>query len=233
MVPPDPNSSQKGSPGAPHASARASDHASAEECGLIVQQEGKSQQTLGKFITLLLNYRFGYQAEVVGDFMAAASVIRQRGRRIRCVFVVQNTKVSARTTVPALTLNGTIPLFLVFPGHVVEEQLKDGGGLANVHLCKWETAFSQDEGSLARAVAEGMVGNEIDAIFGKDQSEGSLEERVRARLEHLDTLPTLPSVVLHIMHPADRPDQHLRAARRQRVRAAALLGALGGLRPGG
>ena len=180
---------------------------SAQEYALIVQQEGKSQQTLAKFITLFLNYRFAIQVDVVDDLIGAAGAIRRRGKRLRCVFVVQNTLISTRTTAPALSLNGTVPLFMVVPGNVVMDMEEAGGELVNVHFCRWELAFTQDEGSLQRVVAEGMLGDEVDAIFGnKEEATDSLEERVRSRLDQLDTLPTLPSVVLHIMRLVSDPN---------------------------
>jgi len=178
-----------------------------QEFALIVQQEGRSQQTLAKFISLFLNYRFALQIDVVEDLISAAGVIRRRGKRTRCVFVIQNTPLSTRTTVPALTLKGTVPLFVVAPGNVVMDMEEAGGELVNVHFCRWELAFTQDEGSLQRVVAQGMLGDEVDAIFGKKEGEqNSLEERVRSRLDQLDTLPTLPSVVLHIMRLISDPN---------------------------
>ncbi|MBQ36957.1 MAG: hypothetical protein QGI32_05040 [Candidatus Latescibacteria bacterium] len=39
---------------------------------LIVAQEGKAQRTLAKFLTLLLNYRYGFTVEPAADFIQAA-----------------------------------------------------------------------------------------------------------------------------------------------------------------
>jgi len=166
---------------------------------LLVQQEGRSQKTLGKFISLLLNYRYGIQAEVVTNYLSAARSLRSLGKRVRCVFVIQDQEVSARTTVPALTLAGTIPLYLVLPGHIANDQRQTCEGLANVFICPWEAAFSQGDGALPQTVATGLMGNEVDAMFSGEGAQAALEDRVRARLAHLDTLPTLPAVVLHIM----------------------------------
>ena len=40
---------------------------------LIVAQEGKAQRTLTKFLTLLLNYRYGFTIETAADFIRSAS----------------------------------------------------------------------------------------------------------------------------------------------------------------
>lgn len=166
---------------------------------LLVQQEGKSQSTLGKFISLMLSYRYGIQADVVPNYMGAAASLRSRGKRMRCVFVIQDKQVSARTTVPALSLAGTIPLYLVLPGHMASEQRQACEDMPNVYICPWETAFTQGDGAMPQTVAAGMMGNEADAMFSGEGAQEALEERVRARLENLDTLPTLPAVVMHIM----------------------------------
>ena len=53
---------------------------------LLIQQEGKTETTLAKFVTLLMSYRYGLTVETAGDFIQAATVIRRHGRRIRCPF---------------------------------------------------------------------------------------------------------------------------------------------------
>ena len=63
----------------------------------------------------------------------------------------------------------------------------------NMHLCTWETAFTQEGDCLQRVVANGLIGNEVDALFNKENAQEALEERVRGRLESLETLPTLPA----------------------------------------
>ena len=38
-----------------------------QECGLIVQQEGKPQRVLAKFLNLMLNYQYGFSTLVAAD----------------------------------------------------------------------------------------------------------------------------------------------------------------------
>lgn len=168
-----------------------------EVFALIVAQEGKAQRTLAKFLTLLLNYRYGFTVETASDFIQAAGAIRRHGRRIRCVFVIQSLTVSARTTVPALTLAGTIPLFLLLPGHEATDQRESVEGMANVHVCAWEMAFASGDASLQRVLGEAMSEVDLEGMLTDDDS--SLEQRVRDRLDRLDTLPTLPAIIMRIM----------------------------------
>jgi len=262
-----------------------------ELLALIVAQEGKAQATLAKLLTLLLNYRYGFGVDTASDFIQAAGAIRRNGRRIRCVFVIQNKTVSARTTVPALTLGRTSPLFMLLPGHEANDQHESVEGMDTVHVCAWEMAFASGEGSLQRILGEALSEVNLESMLNEDSD--SLEQRVKDRLDRLDTLPTLPSIIMHIMHivsdpratvaqmeellmrdtaivlkvmqvanspyfhgnrakrpaldvagsgrtprcqesgghcSADRPDQHLRPPRRQQLRHAAVLDALGSCR---
>ncbi|MBT4100102.1 MAG: HDOD domain-containing protein [Gemmatimonadetes bacterium] len=179
-----------------------SDEEEQQNFALLIQQDGKTETTLAKFVTLLMSYRYGLTVETAGDFIQAATVIRRHGRRIRCVFVIQEKGISARTTVPALSLAGTIPLFLLFPGHVCNDMETAIDAMEGVHLCRWELAFASGDESLQRSIGEAMAGIDVSALVLED---GDLEKKVKDRLERLDTLPTLPAVVLHIMRIISDP----------------------------
>lgn len=174
-----------------------------ELIALIVAQEGKAQATLAKFLTLLLNYRYGFAVDTASDFIQAAGAIRRNGRRIRCVFVIQNKTVSARTTVPALTLGGTIPLFLLLPGHEANDQRESVEGMDAVHVCAWEMAFASGEGSLQRILGEALSEVDLESMLNEDSE--SLAQRIKDRLDRLDTLPTLPAIIMHIMRVISDP----------------------------
>lgn len=175
---------------------------SSQNFALLIQQEGKTETTLAKFVTLLMSYRYGLTVETAGDFIQAATVIRRHGRRIRCVFVIQEKAISARTTVPALSLAGTIPLFLLFPGHICNGMQESIDGMTGVHLCRWELAFASGDDSLQRSIGEAMAGIDINALVVDDSD---MEQKVKDRLDRLETLPTLPAVVLHIMRVITDP----------------------------
>ena len=73
-----------------------------EEIGLLVQQEGTPQQALVKYLTLMLNYLYGFNIVVARSLSEASAALMQRGPQVRCVFVVQDQSIS-HTTVAALT----------------------------------------------------------------------------------------------------------------------------------
>ena len=68
-----------------------------EVYALIIAQERKAQRTLTKFLTLLLNYRYGFSIETASDFIQAAGAIRRHGKRIRSVFVIQSHESTSMT----------------------------------------------------------------------------------------------------------------------------------------
>jgi len=172
-----------------------------QEFALVVQQDGKAEGTLGKFLKLLLSYKYGMHAELVTDFRSISRILRSSGDHLRCVCVIQNQVVSARTTIPVLGDKGRLPVFLILPGHVAKDQRDTVGDLANVFICHWEMAFSSEEGSMNQIISEGMA---VDAADVFDAGE-EFEDEVRQRLDKLDTLPTLPDLVLHIMRLVNDP----------------------------
>ncbi len=176
---------------------------SAQELALVIQpEEGKAEKALAKFLELLLGYKYGLRVESLADVARIPPILRDRSEQVHSVYLVQRQPVSTKSTVPVLSVQGTVPLFLILPGHVAQEQREACAGLDNVHLCTWEMAFGGEEGSLPQIVASGLT----DAEETSDVSEAHLEERVRNRLGHMDTLPTLPTIVAEIMRLIDDPD---------------------------
>ena len=125
-----------------------------QEFGLIVQQQGKPQQVLARFLNLMLNYQYGLSVSVEQDPSKAAAQLLAGG--VRCVFVVQNQEVKNQTTLTALSKRGELPLFLVVPEARLDPQRLICAGLDNVHFCTWQKAFSQSDDSLQHIANEGL-----------------------------------------------------------------------------
>jgi len=173
-----------------------------QDFALIIQQPGKAEQTIAKFVKLLLPYQYGLTTEIVTDFTKVRGVLRQGADRLRCSFVIQGKSVSARSTIPVLGDNGRIPVFLVLPGYVANEQVEDCAEMDNVFVSPWEMSFATGSGSLQSAIAAAL--KQEEEAFGEGGSD-EFEDRVRKRLDNLDTLPTLPSIVTHIMQLINNP----------------------------
>ena len=172
-----------------------------QQSGLIVQQEGKPQQVLAKFLNLMLNYQCGLTITVIQELDQAAEILLQEGTAARCVFVVQNNPLSNEHTLDSLGHNGALPLFLVLPQSAIERQRGIVGDRLSIYYCPWETAFASAESSLQTIVSDVLedhgIGNLIQDIDKVPYA--VLQQRVERRLKNLNTLPTLPEIIVRIM----------------------------------
>ena len=94
-------------------------YAAEQDCGLIIQQDGKPQQVLAKFLSLLLNYQFGLSVLVTQEMGKAATEVALK-RNIRCVFAIQSGALGGGERLAGLNRQGAVPLFLILPRQVLE-----------------------------------------------------------------------------------------------------------------
>lgn len=181
-------------------------YAAEQDCGLILQQDGKPQQVLAKFLSLLLNYQFGLSTLVIQDLWEAATQVALK-RNIRCVFAIQNGTLGGGERLAQLNRQGAVPLFLILPRQALDRQRRAGAGRRNIFYCAWETAFMHTDASLQQVVAAAMgesgLGNLFDDLDEIPYAE--LQQRVEQRLRNLNTLPTLPEIVMRIMRLVNDP----------------------------
>jgi len=177
------------------------------EYALIVQQQGKPQQVLVHYLTLLLNYRYGLDIIVVDKFVEAFSTIQKYRKGIRCAFLIQNRSIDSRASISSLNLEGTIPLFLLLPKALIADHKILCRRLENVQFCSWESAFSHAGSSLHKVIAVvfaeqdiGDLASEVEHLPPEES-----EQRIEARLRRLHTLPTLPEIALRIMRMVADP----------------------------
>ena len=177
-----------------------------QECGLIVQQEGKPQQVLAKFLNLMLNYQYGLAAAMAPDLPRAA-LLSQSRPGARCVCVIQNQEVRDQATLTALGQQGHLPLFLILPQVGLDRQQQVSAGLDNIHYCTWESAFSHTEGSLQHIVGTGLNQSGVGSLFQDIEKVPYpvMQQRVERRLKNINTLPTLPEIIMRIMRLVNDP----------------------------
>ena len=181
-----------------------------EDFALIVQGESKAAHTLGKFVKLLVSYKYGLIAREIDNFNKVRSVLRSGADKMRCVFVIQG-KLSAKSTVLALSANGQIPLFLMLPGSIAAEQSEKCEEITSVHVCPWELAFATGQGSLQQIIGSALPLN--GDPFAAEQETAEAEELARDRLDKIDTFPTLPKIVTNIMQLISDPRTTIATAR--------------------
>ena len=182
------------------------EHPAEQNCGLIIQQDGKPQQVLAKFLSLLLNYQFGFSIQVIQDVWDAATQVALR-KNIRCIFAIQTGTLGGGERLAALNRQGEVPLFIILPRQILDRQRRAGAGRRNVFYCAWETAFAPTDASLQQVVQTAMgesgVGNLFDDLNNIPYDD--LQQRVEQRLRNLNTLPTLPEIVMRIMRLVNDP----------------------------
>jgi HD-like signal output (HDOD) protein len=172
-----------------------------QEYALVVYRPGKSQQVLARFVTLLLNYRYGLEVIPATSFVRAFSVVQQRRQQIRCTFVVHDRRINSANSIAGLNLEGQFPLIVLLPNHLVNSHRELCTRLRKVLFCSWENCFTHGESSLQHLVQTTFAELGIGALLG-DAAQlpyEVLQHRVEARLRHVTTLPTLPELALRIM----------------------------------
>jgi len=176
-----------------------------EEAGLVVHQAG--EEHLVKYLTLVLSYLYGFNVLVARSIGEASSLLMERGERIRCVFLVQEQPLRSQTTITALTLRGKIPAFLLVPQEQLDHHVALCRGLPNTFFYTWEHVSAPLGRSLREIIDDVFERNDIGGLFdgARHISFRALQQRVQRRLKNLNTLPTLPEVVVHIMQVINDP----------------------------
>ncbi len=161
---------------------------------------GKSEQALSKFLQMILEYRYGLEVALITNVRHVVAILKEH-KALHSVYLIQGQPVSVNSTVPILTAQGTLPLFIIQPKRIAQDQVEQCEDVEGVHVCAWESAFGHNDACLARMVARGLsLADRSSAGSGEDD-----EERLRARLAKLDTLPSLPTVVGRLMQLIEDP----------------------------
>ena len=173
--------------------------------GLIVHQDEKVPRFLAKYVNLILNYHYGLPIRLAQSLDRG---MLELGRGLRCAFVVQDRHIETRSAIQALSQQDHTPLFLMFPATQREHHESLCRGMANVYFCAWEDVFGRNGSSLQQTIegrfAEDGIGNlfqELDQL-----SHQAAQVRLQTWLKSLDTLPTLPEIVLRIMALVNDPE---------------------------
>jgi HD-like signal output (HDOD) protein len=179
-----------------------------EKYGLIVRQAGRPQQVMASFLRMVLSYQYGVDVKIVPDIVDASSALMEKDHHIICVFIIQSQEIPSRTTIPALGQQGQIPLFLLFPKRLADTHNEKYGGTRNVFILAWEGAFNQSETSLKRVIEGAFEQNRIEPLLGdmEDIPYAVLQQKVEQQINNLDTLPTLPEIVMQILKMVNDPE---------------------------
>jgi HD-like signal output (HDOD) protein len=179
-----------------------------DECALVVLLD-PMRRPLVDYFSLLLSYIYGFRVDIASDMAQATQVLLEQGKNVRCAFMVRENEFDDLDTASELTQHGLVPLFVLVPQTILETQralLGQGGNMYCHASDDWESpaAHRSLRALLDGALTDNNVGGVLD---GERQiSFRVLQQRVQRRLRYLDTLPTLPEVVLRIMKVTGDPE---------------------------
>ena len=182
-----------------------------QEYGLIIQDSGKPQQILVKFVILILNFQYGLQIMRAQSPMQGASLLNTYSQGLRCVFLVQRQKPASRTSLTMLDKGDTL-LFVLVPATLLGLYTRLCEGFKYASICAWERAFSKQGPSVRETLKTTFAEHGIGNLLG-DGTPVPYEElrvRVEQRLKNLNTLPTLPEIVLRIMRLTRDPNSRVK-----------------------
>ena len=178
-----------------------------QEYALIIQQPGKPQLVLAKYLMLILNYRYGLEVVVVGTLKEALGVLDQYNDRLRSTFIIQNERLDQDLSLAPFNQAGRFPLFLFLPKEQLDYHQPLFEHHPNLPFCPWEQSFGRNDTSLQKMVEEAFRNNGIGDLFTA-LNQGTYDEirtQVNRRLKNLHTLPTLPEISLRIIGIVNDP----------------------------
>ena len=167
---------------------------------VIHQAEKPPPHVILTYLRLMLNYQYGLDILTARKPVEAASLLVEHGHGICCIVLIQDQELSSRNAISALNRRGAIPLILLMPGSLLKSNEMLYRGLKNVSVCAWESAISQTGSSLQQVVSTAFEAQGIGRIpvEAEEIPHDTLQRRVEQRLKHVNTLPTLPEIVLRI-----------------------------------
>ena len=175
---------------------------------LVVKQEGKPQQVLDDFLHMFLNYQYGLSLLHTRGMTDAGAKLKEHGGEIRCAFIIQDLYITNLTTIAALSRGGQIPLFLLLPVGQLQAAKDLCSSMRNIFYWDWERGSSKRGLSLVKTIEaafrQNRIGKLLDGIG--ELPYRALRARVAQQTSHIDTLPSLPELLLQIMKLVNDPD---------------------------
>ena len=177
-----------------------------QEYAVIVHQAGEPQHALASFVRLMMNYQYGLGVLVARDLREAAKLLNEHADAVRCVFVIQDHEKNLSAVAPLLHRDAGKPLFILCPDALLNIFDIHFRGMENILVCPWKKVFVQTGQSLQEMVGASFGDCGIERVFGESgRPGGGLRRGVSNLLKNMNTLPTLPVIVLRIMRLINDP----------------------------
>lgn len=171
-----------------------------QEYVLVLQETENIPRSILAFLRLLVNYRYGLEVRIEKVLQEALSASSRLGAALRALILIREQPLENRNLALALGRHGQLPLFLLLPSAQVDFHKQLLRGTNNVFVCAWEEALAQTGLSLQSMIAAVFDRQKFGrvAIDDRKASPEVLHRRVERRLKYVDTLPTLPEIVLRL-----------------------------------
>ena len=168
--------------------------------GLFLQQAQQLPQTIIQYLHLFLGYRYDLEHLEAKTLPEATALSQQHGTHIRGVFLFLDQEIRP-SSLTVLSQRGQIPLFLLVPASQVDLHRSRCRHLDKVFVYAWEELFCDSDYSLQQTIERELAQQGMDALPDSSEEIPSeqWQQEVRRRLERMDTLPTLPEIVLRLM----------------------------------
>ena len=175
---------------------------------LIVQEDGAQQRSLMRSTTLVLNYQYGLDILVAHDLARAAALCLDHRRQLRATFIISHEPTRNKKELNVLGLMGSIPVIILCPLSQQGILLRSAQGMDHVSVCPWEGVFGLADSSLQKIVADALTNSGTGRLWDPSEavSYDDLQRRTERRLKHLNTIPTLPEVLLRLMRLVSDPE---------------------------
>ena len=177
------------------------------EYALIIQQTPDAPEVAATYLRLMLNYLYGLEALAAEKPVQVAATVMEHGPSLRAVFLIQDEEITNRNAIASLGRRGQVPVIILMPPDLADRHQALSTGMPNVRVCDWTRAVGHAESSLQSIVEEAFETHGIVKL--PVEAEGLphelLQARVMARLKHINTLPTLPEIVLRIARLIGNP----------------------------
>lgn len=172
---------------------------SEREFALVIQQAQRPLQVVTGYLRLILNYLYGLEILAAEKLVEVASVLIEHGSSVRCVFLLQDQEIN-RNAMSRLSQRGKLPVFILMASGLAARHTEECKGLPNVFVIDWTISIGSPESSLQTAIgaafeAQGIVKLPVEA---DDLDAELLQKRIQERLKYVNTLPTLPEIVLRL-----------------------------------
>ena len=166
-------------------------------------QQGEPQQALARYIVLLLNYQYGLSTIIKTSIDAVSTPEPQYQGTIRCYFVINNRVPS--TAILTQFLDKQIPLILLCPEATLVATKPNNSD--NLSYCSWDQAFRPQQPVLPQIIATIFAKYQIPKLYeaGFDNPAKINPKHIGHLINNVETLPTLPQIILHIMRLVHDP----------------------------